>query len=261
MSVTHAVKILTTCLLALCSLSLVLPAQTEKGDTFIGRISDRGGRPLADAQVAVTSLGTGLTRSHTTDERGEYRIVFPENAPRYVISVKRVGFTPLQRTIVRHSKEAEEIRLDLQFGATPLALSAVEITGESGGESPRDVSTATRRDATVPNPIADILALKDTLHLSAVQIVALSDISDSLQSRNSAIYRDIRNLLAKSQEAGDVTQMSGTVAMMLENASANTQHAMADAERILRPEQWLVLPAGLRARPEAAEISSRDHSQ
>lgn len=246
---------------ALCLWAPLTGAQSDKGDTFVGRVSDLAGRPLSDAQVAVTSLGTGLTRSHSTDERGEYRILFPENAPRYVISVKRVGFTPLQRTVVRHSREAEEIRLDLQFGATPLALSAVEITGGSGAAAPREPSPGPAVDAIVPNPVADILALKDTLHLSAVQIVALSDISDSLQSRNSAIYRDIRTLLAKSQEAGDVTQMSGTVAMMLENASTNTQHAIADAERILRPEQWLVLPAGLRARPETMEMSSSDRNQ
>ena len=249
-------KLLTSLVVAVCVLPPTLGAQPKKGDTFIGRVSDLAGRPLSDAQVAVTSLGTGLTRTHTTDERGEYRILFPENAPRYVVSVKRVGFTPLQRTVVRHSSEAEEIRLDLQFGATPLALSAVEITaGTDGRATERPASSA---DATVPNPIADILALKDTLHLSAVQIVALSDVSDTLQSRNSTIYRDIRALLAKSQEAGDVTQMSGTVAMMLENASTNTQRAIADAEKILRPEQWLVLPAGIRARPETSETSSID---
>jgi hypothetical protein len=254
-------KLLTGSMLALCVLAPATGAQSDKGDTFVGRVSDLAGRPLSDAQVAVTSLGTGLTRSHSTDERGEYRILFPENAPRYVISVKRVGFTPLQRTVVRHSREPEEIRLDLQFGATPLALSAVEITGGTGGEAPRESPASSKADATVPNPIADILALKDTLHLSAVQIVALSDISDSLQSRNSAIYRDIRTLLAKSQEAGDVTQMSGTIAMMLETAATNTRHSMADAEKILRPDQWLVLPAGLRARPESVETSSSDQRQ
>ncbi|HUQ99181.1 MAG TPA: carboxypeptidase-like regulatory domain-containing protein [Gemmatimonadaceae bacterium] len=251
-------------LVALCVLSPFLGAQTDKADTFIGRVSDLAGRPLSDAQVAVTSLGTGLTRTHSTDDRGEYRISFPENAARYVISVKRVGFTPLQRTVVRHSKDAEEIRLDLQFGATPLALSSVEITGSSGGAGPSERAAGARSatgDATVPNPIVDILALKDTLHLSAVQIVALSEISDSLQTRNSTIYRDIRTLLAKSQEAGDVTQMSGTVAMMLEDASNNTQHAIADAEKILRPEQWLVLPASLRAHPETADNSSSDQKQ
>jgi hypothetical protein len=254
-------KFLTSPFLVLCFSAPILGAQTEKGDTFIGRVSDLAGRPLSDAQVAVTSLGTGLTRSHSTDEKGEYRILFPENAPRYVISVKRVGFTPLQRTVARHSKEAEEIRLDLQFGATPLALSAVEITGGSAEGSPAERGAGSTGDATVPNPIADILALRDTLHLSAVQIVALSDISDSLQSRNSTIYRDIRTLLAKSQEAGDVTQMAGTVAMMLENASSNTQHAIADAEKILRADQWLVLPAAIRARPETSEISSSDQKQ
>jgi DNA-directed RNA polymerase specialized sigma subunit len=47
----------------------------------------------------------------------------------------------------------------------------------------------------------EILALKDTLHLTAVQIVGLTDIADTLQVSNTRIYRIIRMLLAKSREA------------------------------------------------------------
>jgi hypothetical protein len=88
--------------------------------------------------------------------------------------------------------------------------------------------------------------MKDTLHLSAVQIVALNDVADTLQSRNSKIYRDIRTLIAKSAEAGDATQMAGSVAAMLEEASGNTSRAVAAAQKLLRPEQWATLPTAIR---------------
>jgi hypothetical protein len=231
----------------------VLHAQADgPRDVLFGRVSDMGGHPLSDAQVGVTSLATGKRRAYTTDEEGRYRIVFPENAKQYIILVKRVGFSPVQRTITRRSSGDEEIHMDVQFLGTPLALSVVEI---SGGESDGPVSEPAKVpqfEAAVLNPVADILALKDTLHLSAVQIVGLGDISDTLTTKNTAIYRNVRTLLEKSQQAGDVNQMAGSIAMMLEEASSNTRRAMTEAEKLLRPEQWLVLPQGLREQPEPA---------
>lgn len=234
----------------LFSSTVALAQDDTHYDVLVGRVTDLSGRPVADAQVGVTSLSSGRKRTYTTNDEGQYRITFPENASQYVLLVKRVGFSPIERTISRRSKQDEQIRTDIQFGATPLALSSVEITASSEA-SPPSIEKAGSRDATVPNPLADILALKDTLHLSAVQIVALGYLSDTLETRNSTIYRNIRELLAKSQAAGDVNQMAGSVAMMLEEASGNTEKALAGAEKILRPEQWLILPQGLRERPEA----------
>ena len=100
--------------------------------------------------------------------------------------------------------------------------------------------------------MSEILALKDTLHLTAVQIVGLSDIADTLQASNTRIYRNIRQLLAKSQEAGDATLMAGSVAMMLEEASGNTARAVAGAEKLLRQEQWVILSPEIRDRVDTA---------
>jgi hypothetical protein len=126
----------------------------------------------------------------------------------------------------------------------------VEVEGSSYAPPPREPDKAVG-DASVPNPLADILAMKDTLHLSAVQIVELGNLSDSLQTRNARIYSNIRALLAKSADAGDVTQMAGTVAMMLEQAAGNTSSAVAAAQKLLRSEQWAILPQAIRDRPES----------
>jgi hypothetical protein len=50
--------------------------------------------------------------------------------------------------------------------------------------------------------------------------------------------------------------MAGTVAMMLEDASTNTQRAVIQAEKLLRPEQWLVLPQAIRDLPESERAAS-----
>jgi hypothetical protein len=228
----------------------------QRTDVLTGRITDLTGHPVADAQVGATSLGSGLTRSYITDVEGRYKIFFYETPPKYVLQVKRLGFAPVQRTVTRHTKDPEQLTIDMQMGGAPLALSMVEIKGSSDAPMVPERGKRASADATVPNPVAEILALKDTLHLSAVQIVALTDVADTLQAKNSALYEKIRILIVQSQEAGDVNQMAGTVAMMLEDASTNTQHAVIQAEKLLRPEQWLVLPQAIRDLPESERAAS-----
>lgn len=235
--------------LALCLDPRPLRAQAEAGvDIILGRVTDLTGKPISDAQVVTTSA-SGLSRSATTDIEGRYRIYFAQPSPEYFLVVKRMGFAPVQRTLHRQTKAGEQMTVDLQLGGTPLALSMVEIEGSSGQVERRDPSLASL-EISVPNPIAEILAMRDSLHLSAVQIVGLSNIGDTLQLKNSKIYKDIRKLLAKSAELGDPRQMAGTVAMMLEEASGNTSRAVGDAQKLLRSEQWEILPQSIRSRME-----------
>lgn len=243
-------------LLCFCLAPAALQAQTEaRTDVLTGRVTDVTGKPIADAHVGATSLASGRTRTHTTDAEGRYRIFFPETASQYTLHAKRMGFTPAERTITRRTKGPEQMTIDMELGGMPLALSMVEVNGSLDaliareGEK-RPSRQATAGEATVPNPVAEILALKDTLRLSAVQIVALTDVADSLHTKNSALYNRIRVLLAKSQEAGDASLMAGTVAMMLEEASSNTRSAVTDAQKLLRPEQLEILPPGYRQTPE-----------
>jgi hypothetical protein len=249
---------LTLSLVLLAAMPLGAQPQAKPGsDVLSGRVTDLTGRPVANAQVGVTSARTGETRSQITGDDGRYKIFFPETAPTYTLLAKRMGFSPIQRTIARKSDGPEQMTVDLQFGGTPLALSVVEIDGNSDAPPPRETEKTLPRDVTVPNPVLDILALKDTLHLSAVQMVGLNDLADSLQAKNTRIYRDIRTLLAKSEAAGDITQMTGSVAMMLEEASRNTTHAVVLALKLLRQEQFVVLPAEIRGRSESAEATAK----
>ena len=252
--VPHSNAILTGHIIALPRLAgAELQAQSRAGTDFLtGRVTDYNGKPIADAQVGATSLQSGLRRTSTTDVDGRFRIYFPETAPQYALQVKRMGFSPVQRTIIRRTKEPEQMTVDMQLGGAPLALSMVEITGSTDVPLVRERKPQAPADATVPNPVAEILALKDTLHLSAIQIVALTDVADSLHKKNSNLYKQIQQLVAKSQEAGDVNQMAGTIAMMLQEASTNTQRAVGQAEKLLQPEQWSILPQVIRdCRPSA----------
>ena len=248
-------------LLCFCLAGAELQAQSRAGTDFLtGRVTDYNGKPIADAQVGATSLQSGLRRTNTTDVDGRFRIYFPETPPQYALQVKRMGFSPVQRTITRRTKEPEQMTVDMQLGGAPLALSMVEITGSTDVPLVRERKPQPSSDATVPNPVAEILALKDTLHLSAVQIVALTDVADSLYKKNSSLYKQIQQLVAKSQESGDVNQMAGTIAMMLQEASTNNQRAVAQAEKLLQPEQWSILPQVIRDLPgPASDAASRQN--
>jgi len=244
-------------LLAICLVPTALLAQANAGaDILMGRVTDVTGNAVADAQVGATALGSGLTRSITTDAEGRYKLFFPAPARQYVVLAKRMGFAPVQRTITRRTDGPEEMTIDMQLGGAPLALSMVEVNGQSGASPPRESESEPAVDATVPNAVAEILDLKDTLHLSAVQIVGLTDVADTLRAKNTKIYKNIRTLLAKSQESGDVGQMAGSVALMLEEASRNTAKAVTAAEKFLRPDQWLRLPLVIRDLAQSVTVNS-----
>src|SRR5207237_4259575 len=129
----------TLSLLALCLAPAALDAQADtRADILMGRVTDLTGRPVADAQVGATALGSGLTRSVSTDAAGRYKLFFPRTARQYVVLVKRMGFAPVQRTITRHTNGPEQMTIDMQLGGAPLALSMVEVTGGSGAAPVRE---------------------------------------------------------------------------------------------------------------------------
>ena len=53
-------------------------------------------------------------------------------------------------------------------------------------------------------------------------------------------------------------QMAGSVAMMLEEASGNTSQAVVAAKKVLRPEQWELLPQAIRDRPGTQTSSAEN---
>jgi len=244
-------------LLAACLVAAPAHSQTEgRSDVISGRVTDLDGHPIENALVGATASASGATRTYTTDADGKYKIYFPETSPQYSLQVKRMGFAPVYRTVKRRTNAGEQMTVNIQLGGTPLALSMVEING--GSDAPLQHGNGVlAADVTIPNPIAIIVSMKDTLHLSAVQIVGLGYLSDTLQTKNSLIYRNIRTLLAKSQEAGDATQMAGSVALMLEEASRNTTDALVSAGKLLRPEQWAILPPDIRDRSDNEKTSTQ----
>src|ERR1041385_6758963 len=77
-------------LLLILSLTLVTSAQTFRG-TILGTVSDPNGALVTGAKVTVRNTNTGLERSTTTDDSGNYTVAELPIGP-YEVRVEQTGF-------------------------------------------------------------------------------------------------------------------------------------------------------------------------
>jgi hypothetical protein len=141
-------------------------------DIVTGRVTGQAGQPVEGAQVTVTSLETGTSRSRNTNAQGRYTILFPDGGGRYRIMVRAIGQTPRTVTVQREGDE-DRLVADVALGQAATQLTTVRVqerrapAGPGGGgfrpepgNTERVVTTeqALRLpvDATDPNALAAI---------------------------------------------------------------------------------------------------------
>ncbi|HEX6050494.1 MAG TPA: carboxypeptidase regulatory-like domain-containing protein, partial [Gemmatimonadaceae bacterium] len=112
-------------------------------DIITGTVSGPDGRPLAGARVEVTSVETEITRSKTTNEKGQYTLLFPDGGGQYSVTVRFIGMQPATFTLVR---QADEDRLvgDVRMTATPTQLATIVVRAQQTpprGDRPTPGST------------------------------------------------------------------------------------------------------------------------
>src|SRR5437867_2046848 len=108
-------------------LSPPLLAQSTYG-SIAGSVTDSSGAAIADAQVALTNLGTAEKRTQSTGTDGLYSFVnlFPG---RYKIEVEKTGFKHFTRPeVVVEVNQSARIDATLQVGDV---TQTVEVTGET----------------------------------------------------------------------------------------------------------------------------------
>ena len=108
------------CLVLLVGVFAFLNASAQSiGGRVVGTISDQAGASIRNAEVTITSEGTGAQRRLTTDENGFY--VIPELAIGfYVLKVEGSGFAPAIRTHIKVDVGAEtrvDVTLQVQAAA------------------------------------------------------------------------------------------------------------------------------------------------
>ncbi|MEJ7812994.1 MAG: TonB-dependent receptor [Gemmatimonadaceae bacterium] len=128
-----------------------------------GRVTTAG-RPLAEAQVAVTNLETRQQRGTRTTEGGTYTIVGLQPGS-YEVRALRVGYAPARREV--RLLVGQRATLDFEMLEAATALAGVEITA-----APRVTFEAQRTDVSTPVVQAEIenlpLNTRNTLNLAAI---------------------------------------------------------------------------------------------
>src|SRR5262249_52397483 len=114
-------------LLFISLLSLTVSAQTFRG-TILGTVSDPNGALVAGAKITVKNMNTGLERSTTTDNAGNYTVAeLPIGL--YEVRVENSGFVSqvISNVIVEVAKERRvDVSLSVSGGDTVVLVATNE---------------------------------------------------------------------------------------------------------------------------------------
>src|SRR5579864_8607013 len=126
-SLTKAIRLVGFIAMFLACLPLL--AQTYTG-RILGTVTDQTGAALTGAQVVITDVQRGVTRTLTTDQAGEY--VAPDLSPGvYKVHAEAKGFKSVERLNIQ-VEVAKDVRIDL--GLQPGQISETVVVS---GEVPR----------------------------------------------------------------------------------------------------------------------------
>jgi hypothetical protein len=113
-----------------------LAAQSTFG-SISGTVADASGAAVPDAQVTLTSAGTGAKQAYTTSGDGLYSFV-NLNPGEYRLDVEKAGFKHVKReSVVVQVQQAVRIDVTMEVGAVS---QTVEVTAETPLLTPTDTS-------------------------------------------------------------------------------------------------------------------------
>jgi Carboxypeptidase regulatory-like domain len=134
-------------------------------DVVFGRVTDAAtGAPVERATVSATSLATGSMRSVQTSPDGRYVLVFADGGGRYVVRVRRLGYSMATVAVARRP-ESDRINADVPLTSTPALLERVVVTAPLG-DSTSEMSSGTGR--TVSQDRVNRLPLDNAGDLAAI---------------------------------------------------------------------------------------------
>lgn len=163
----------------------------------------------------------------------------------------RFGDNPAARTAIRAPFQlAISARLqvgpDRQRELMEGMLRGINGPRGRGGPNRRNFDIRTIVSRVAPNPVATIIDMKDTLKLTADQVTQLQGIADSLSAKNEAMIKTVEDELAKGTGGGELAAVFPSLQPKLQEARNNYLAAVKNAQKILTPEQWNMLPEQVR---------------
>ncbi len=98
----------------------------------------------------------------------------------------------------------------------------------------------------LPNPADSVLAMRDSLGLTADQQAKLKVLADSVRAQHAALVEAIQNEVTKAGPNPDPTRLFAALRPQLQAVQVGTQKAIAAVQAVLTPEQWAKVPERIR---------------
>lgn len=122
-----------------------VPARAQVGSTtdiIMGRVVGPDTMPVAGARIEVKSAETGITRRKTTNERGEFSLIFPDGGGSYTLTVSFLGFAPHVQSVSRQGDEDRLVVPTVRLSRNPQVLAAVTVRAQNPNQGAQDRPTA-----------------------------------------------------------------------------------------------------------------------
>ena len=128
------------------------------------------------------------------------------------------------------------------------ALDALRGFGGGRGAGPGGPGrfAAARLDSILPNPPAQVLALRDSIALTAEQVTTLEAVRDSLASELRVIADSVRSAAGGLDASGDRQAALARVRAQFALARDAVTRAVDAVHQALTPEQWSRVPESIR---------------
>ena len=165
--VVNAATMLSLALFLPLSLSSRLAAQGVTTGAISGTVTDAAGKPVENAQVQITNRNSGFRSGSLTRANGYYYVQGLEVGGPYTVSVRRIGYEPVERNGVTVSLSSTT-RVDLQLAQSAVTLSAVTVSGQAQastfspthqGVSTEVTDSLIRRIPTINRNLTDLVKL------------------------------------------------------------------------------------------------------
>ena len=158
-------------MLLVLSPQLVAAQVGSTTDIITGTVRNAENRPVANARVEVLSIELGTTRIRTTNDKGQYTLLFPDGGGQYSVTARAIGLSPATVTLIRYADE-DRLVADFRLSPTVASLGTVVVSARQTPRSNENQPTpgSTERalsgeqlmrlpiDASDPNSIAALSA-------------------------------------------------------------------------------------------------------
>jgi hypothetical protein len=132
------------------------------------------------------------------------------------------------------------------------------VFGGAGGRRPSVADFRERLARAVPNTFRQILELNDSLKLDLTpdQQAQLKVAGDSLQAKADTLVGALAQTLGNAERNADPMQLGMRMRGRIQEGRALAEKAIAEAQKILTPEQWAKVPKNVKEplqRPQGGE--------